>query len=309
MPDNNPILAPLSRWIASCTTNGVLSRNTVAVGIVVLDHLRRKCPLQPEEVQSARGEIKGARSGLKAILEKYGIPEKYLKEVTTRAGHQEGQRLFEAFGYGSALCNFSQEERDVFLARAIESLVAKAKEWLDRQQLKLSCDRQLGPSAWVEILLREAGARSGGKVEQHLVGAKLECRHPEIPIPNNPGHAGDVQTGRSGDFPVRSTVYHVTAAPGSAVLRKCKGNLETGLHPVLVVPRAETDRARHLADDQGITSRMTIIAIEDFIALNILEMSKGDQREFIGVLRQIIDTYNRRLEAVETDMSLKIDLE
>jgi hypothetical protein len=309
MKEINPILEPLSVWLEKCTTKGEVSRNTIAVGIVVLDHLRNKCPMEPSDVLSARGEIKVARSGLSAILEKYGIPTRYLKEVTTRAGHQDGQRLLEAFGYGQTLSVLPDAKRHEYLIFAIEMLAQMAKEWLNRQHLKVNCDRQLAPAKWVGNILLEAKGRSGGKVEQHLVGAKLERRHPDVDIPNNPSHAGDAQTRRPGDFIVGSTAYHVTAAPGSAVVEKCATNLTVGLHPVLLVPRDQTDKARHIAEDQGIAERMTIFAIEDFIALNIIELSKGEQEVFVTVLKSIVAAYNRRLEAVETDLSLKIEID
>ena len=81
------------------------------------------------------------------------------------------------------------------------------------------------------------------------------------------------------------------------------------MHPVLLVPRDQTDKARHIAEDQGIANRVTIIAIEDFIALNIIEMSTGQQQEFVNTLKKIVEIYNRRLQEVETDMSLKIELQ
>jgi hypothetical protein len=309
MSDTNPIIEPLAHWVQSCTNKGEVSRNTIAVGIVVLDHLRQKCPLEPTDVLSGRGEIKGARSGLPTILEKYDVPVRYLKEVTTRAGHQDGQRLFEAFKYGRSLAAIPQNQRDVFLKSGIESLVLRAKVWLGRQHLKINCDRQLSPAAWISNILVEAKGRSGGKVEQHLVGAKLSERHPEQAIPNNPGHAGDAQTGRPGDFVVGSTAYHVTAAPGLAVIEKCKLNLGAGLHPFLLVPREQVDRARHLSEAQAIADRMTIAAIEEFVAQNIIELSRGNQQEFVEILKSIIDKYNQRLEAVKTDLSLKIEIE
>lgn len=95
----------LNNWIASCTRGGKVARNTVAIGIVVLDHLRQKCPVLKVEVISKGGEVKGARSGLGNILEFYGISRGYLKEVTTRQGHQDGQRLFEAFNWGNNLAS------------------------------------------------------------------------------------------------------------------------------------------------------------------------------------------------------------
>jgi len=141
------------------------------------------------------------------------------------------------------------------------------------------------------------------------VGAKLEQRHPEVEISNFPGHASDAATGRVGDFAVGNTCYHVTATPSHGVIKKAASNLSSGLHPILLVPGDQVDKARHLAEDQGIAERIMIIAIEDFIALNIVEMSVGQQEQFTANLKAIIAKYNRRLEEAETDMSLKIELQ
>ena len=91
----------LQKWLESCTRSGRLSRNTIAVGIVVLHHLRDKCPVKSDEVISPGGEIVGSRSRLHKIMQTYDIskPEKYLKEVTTRQAHPDGKRLFEALEY------------------------------------------------------------------------------------------------------------------------------------------------------------------------------------------------------------------
>ena len=310
MPSQNPIAQPLAAWLDSCTRKGKISRNTIAVGIVILDHLHRKCPLAKSDVVSAGGEIVGSRHGLNDALERHGIPgQKFLKEVTTRQAHQDGQRLLELLDFGRGLAAMPVSRRNTLIRNSIESLVVRAHEWLSRQHFKLNLDRQYSPVAWIGNLLDEARGRSGGKVEQHLVGAKLEQRHPDIEIPNHAGHAADLQTGRSGDFIVGSTAYHVTATPGSGVITKCAANLASGLHPVMLIPRDQVNKARHLAEDQAIASRVTIFAIEDFIALNVVEMSKGDQREFVSTLKRIVDAYNRRLEEVETDMSLKIEIQ
>ena len=90
----------LAKWFESCTRNNKISRNTVAMGIVVIDHLKKNCPVSRDDVISQGGEVNGARSGLGKILESYGIPGAYLKEITTRQGHQDGQRLFEMFAWG-----------------------------------------------------------------------------------------------------------------------------------------------------------------------------------------------------------------
>lgn len=87
----------LAQWLESCTRSQKISRNTVAMGIVVLDHLRKNCPVSREMVISKGGEVTGARSGLVRTLKSYDIQDGYLKEITTRQGHQDGQRLFEMF--------------------------------------------------------------------------------------------------------------------------------------------------------------------------------------------------------------------
>lgn len=201
----------LEQWIQSCIRGGKISRNTVAVGIVVIDQLRRVCPVDKGVVVSPGGEIKGARSGLTSILESYGIPHHYLKEVTTRQGHQDGQRLFDAFKWGEKLCGLSKADRDQLLSGLVGILTARASDWLQRQNLRLQLDRRQSPAKWVQMIVDNARDRSGGVVEQHLVGAKLERRFEAIPIPNHPAHAADAQTAREGDFAVSNLVYHVTA--------------------------------------------------------------------------------------------------
>ncbi len=81
-----------------------------------------------------------------------------------------------------------------------------------------------------------------------------------------------------------------------------------GVHPVLLVPKRYVEKAKVYAEIAGIQNRATILAIEDFITQNIIEMSTQQQQDFFSTLKAIIDEYNRRLEEVETDMSLKIDL-
>src|SRR3990170_7312326 len=122
----------LNSWIASCTRGGKVSRHTVAIGIVVFDHLRKACPVTKDDAISQGGEVKGARSGLGNTLEAYGIPVSYLKEVTTRQGHQDGQRLFEQFDWGNHLLALTDDDRDSLLLDLIGALRTRASEWLQQ---------------------------------------------------------------------------------------------------------------------------------------------------------------------------------
>lgn len=300
----------LEQWLDSCTRRGgKISRNTFVVGIVILDRLRKQCPLSQSDIASSGGEIKHSRSKreLPRIYAMYGLPDNYLKEVTTRQSPQDGHRLLELFEWGGILMVLKADDRDQLLVGLIEFLVERAKEWLNREKLKVDLDRTQSPVSWIRLILGQAEGRSGGIVEQHLVGAKLAKRYPETPIPNHPAHAADAQTQRKGDFEVFRTIYHVTGSPTPGVIEKCIANLRAGLHPVLLVPEKTKQRAHVYAEDEIEAASITIVSIEDFVALNIIEMTTREQ-DFFGVLQDIVATYNQRLTEVETDLSLQIEM-
>src|SRR4051812_42842448 len=108
-------------WLESCTRNKKISRNTIAVGLVILDRLRYESIIGKQTIISRGGEITGSRAGLPKLLAKYGLPENFLKEATTRQSHQDGQRLLDAFEYGKAL-DQNLKKREPNLLRAIETL-------------------------------------------------------------------------------------------------------------------------------------------------------------------------------------------
>jgi uncharacterized protein DUF4928 len=301
----------LETWLQSCTRGKKVSRNTVAVGIVILDHLRRRFPPVRAEIVSGGGEIRGSRgTKLRGIFQKYGLPASYLKEVTTRQGHQDGQRLLTMCENDTVLATVSFPERDHILELLITRLASVANEWLSRPSLEMDLERRETPSSWVQQILIRVKGKSGGIVEQHLVGAKLERRYASenITIPNHPAHAGDLQTERQGDFVIGNTVYHITSTPGEQVIQKCSASIQRGEHPILLVPRDKQAAAVGLAEIQGIENQLSIVALEDFIALNIIELATVRKITLFDVFNEVISTYNRRLEEVETDMSLKINV-
>lgn len=297
-------------WLESCKRKGNVARNTVAVGIVVLDRLRGRCPVTREEMFSQTGgEVRGARGGgLQSTLGRYGIAGNYLKQASTRQAAPDAERLLQLLDYGQALAGLAPAARDKALLEGIAVLCGKASEWFRRQNLKINCNRAHSPATWIRSILKEAEGKSGGRVEQHLVGAKLQKRHPNKTIPNYPGHAGDAQTGRSGDFDIDRISYHVTTAPGPDVIRKCKANAESNRHPVLVVPRDKVEKARTIAEVEEVDKQLTILALEDFIANNVIEISVEQRTDFLSTLKDIIDEYNRRVQQVENEAALRIEL-
>lgn len=174
--------------------------------------------------------------------------------------------------------------------------------------LKLDIDRQQSPTAWVNLIVENAKQRSGGVVEQHLVGAKLQKRHKDLEIPNHPAHAGDHQTARAGDFTISTIVFHVTAAPSRHVIQKCAANIKAGLLPILLTPTEQANKAIALAEDEGIDKKIAIISIENFVASNIIELATEEKKDLFSIFQDIVQIYNRRLAAVETDLSLRIEI-
>lgn len=169
-------------------------------------------------------------------------------------------------------------------------------------------DPKHAPSTWISLILEEAKGKSGDIVERHLVGAMLERCHKNISIPNHPAHAGDRQTARAGDFTISQLVYHVTATPSRNVIQKCAENIKVGLLPILLVPGEQEFKAIALAQDEGIDKEIAIISIEAFVASNIIELATEENKDFFGVLQDIVQIYNRRLAEVETDLSLRIEV-
>lgn len=299
----------VNEWLTSTTRSGRISRNTVAIGLVILDWLAQHCPVFPKDIISDGGEIKGSRSGLPELLARYDIPRNYLKEATTRQGHQDGQKLLSLLDYGRSLCDLSSDQRKDVLAPSVQLLLDEAERWFRRQHLKVRCNRLASPLAWIQHILQQSAGRSGGLVEQHLVGAKLQRRFPNEKVQNLPGHAGDAQTGRPADFTVGTTAYHVTAAPAPALIDKCEANIDSGFHPVILVPRVKLQAAQVHAETKKLQNQITIMAIEDFVSINVIELSSGRQDDFLPILRSILDLYNQRLAEVETDLSLRIEIE
>lgn len=306
----------LDEWLRSCTRRSKLSRNTIAIGIVALHHIRTasSLPMARETVVSTGGEIRLSRgNSLRQLLEQYGIGAGYLKEVTTRQGHQDGQRLLDALEWGGLFAGLSRLERETILDALIATLIEKARLQLQQEAVRLKIDQNLSPWIWMRQILEATRERSRGVVEQHLVGAKLEARFPQQNFPAQPAHAADAPTKRRGDFELKTAsgdvVIHVTSHPTSALIEKCQENLRDRLLPIIITLREKEQSAVALAEDKGVADQIAVLPIDHFVAANLIELAAERNLSFIEVFREIIEAYNRRIEAAETDLSCKIRFE
>ena len=212
------------------------------------------------------------------------------------------------------LASCSDAQRVSVIDQLQQWLGGKVTEFFSRERIKLDLDPALPMERLLgEILssVRGSDATKSGAVAQHLVGAKLELRFRchGITIPNHPANAADQQTGRSGDFLVGDTAFHVTLAPAPALLDKCKENLRAGLRVVLIVPESKRAAARQLAELAGLQDRVGVGAsLEEFIGQNLEEMGLYTHADIRRQLRDLLETYNRRVSDAETDPSLLFDL-
>jgi hypothetical protein len=154
--------------------------------------------------------------------------------------------------------------------------------------------------------LDKARSTRGRDIEPQLVGASLAERYPGFKIPYFAVDDADVQTTPA--IRVEKVSYRVAAGDGKQVLPRCAEDARSGLHPVLLVRMKYRERAQWRAENEGIADSISILGIEHFLAQNIVALSTDRHQDNFMTLQSIIEEYNRRLEAVEADMSLKIEV-
>ena len=282
---------------------------TAAVLLQVLEDLKYKYDLEYQNYLTAKGaqikDISGSR--VKKILARYGETRKFLSEGgrTSRGGPRAVEKMLPFF---KELIPHSLDESERFdvLSAFQLFLVDRIREFFDRQKVKLVFDSRLSTWQIIHNLIKSA-SKKAGYVVQHLVGAKLELRFPDIAISNESGSTADAPTNRGGDFTIGNTVFHVTMSPKSQLFDKCLQNLREGLKVYLIVPDSLLAGTRQLAN-QFCSGQIAVESIESFLSQNIDEISIFKSDHLKKSLVSLINIYNRRVMDAEVDMSLMIEL-
>ena len=184
-------------------------------------------------------------------------------------------------------------------------------DFYDRQRIPLEIDFAKNTRHVIDRVLaaaREKGGNAVGAVAQHLIGAKLEIRHTDLEIGRDSYTTADEQTGRPADFTVNDTAIHVTVAPTEALLAKCQSNITSGLRPMILTSGDRVGAAQGLASNIGIEDSVTVRGVEEFVSGNVDEIAGYSRSCIRRVIRQLFDTYNRRVSDAETDPSLLVDM-
>jgi len=267
-------------------------------------------PLDPAELLAGRGgQVAGlGRARVQSILADHNITRVLAEEGgRTSRGSIDNMRAYVSF------LNALAAEGPVPLKEIEKWWVNRVRDFFAAKPMVLRLDSAKSLRALVGDVLEQAQKRQSespgtmyvGAVLQHLVGAKLEILIPET-VEHHGASVADEQSLRDGDFLVEDVVIHVTAAPGEALLRKCRRNLDGGLRPVIVTTGRGVTVAEALAGQQGVAERIDVFEAEQFIAGNLYELGKfaaSGRRETVETL---VERYNALVSQFETDASLKI---
>ena len=141
---------------------------------------------------------------------------------------------------------------------------------------------------------------------QHLVGAKLQ-----LIVGDKIEHFGasvaDNQSNRSGDFIIEDVCIHVTTSPTEALIRKCLNNINNGFKPVIITFHRGAIAAEELSIQFEIKDRLDIFEAEQFLAGNLYEIGKFNEKGRYTTAEQLIKAYNQIISDCESDPSLRIE--
>lgn len=287
------------------------ANGSIATALVVLNRLMTEYDLDfNAHVAKGGMQIKGAGgTAVATILRSFGEERPFAKEGgrTNRGGPSEVKALLIMLKRLN-LEAISEAKRNDKLYSMQSFLVDRVKDFHNRQKIKLTFNPAL--STWYiihNLLLTATSEGKAGYVAQHLVGAKLQLRFPNITVSNESASTADMQTKRPADFVIGHAAFHITVAPMSAVYEKCKHNISQGYKPILLVPDSKLVGARQNAEQLS-EQQIAVESIESFVSQNINEISNFDKNNLTIKFKDLIAIYNRRVDEVETDKSLMIEL-
>lgn len=267
-------------------------------------------PIDPANyVTEKAGQVSGLGGGnLKNVLADHGI---------TRTLSREGGRTSRgSMGIMNAYVSFINDLPRPVDFDAIESYwVEQVRIFFSAKPFKLNADSSKSMASTVDDLMAQArkrekenpGTTYAGTVLQHLVAAKLCLIIPDVEI--NGADVADAPTGRGGDFMVGDTAIHCTTAPGQPLMEKCGANIQAGIRPVIITIAERVKTARDLAEDAGISERLEVWDIQQFLSTNVYEHGLFEREERKRTVTKIIDGYNGIIDRYESDPSLKIDVD
>jgi len=271
-------------------------------------------PLKVSDFQTdSKGQVSGiGGANLKRILKDHGIT----RQLTSEGGRTSRGSMGLMMAYVTFL-NQLHERQAVNLDEAENYWAEEVRQFFNNQPFILSADASKTIRANLDDLFDQAkrreqqnrGTRYLGVMLQHLVAAKLQMILPDGSFEIHGASVADAQTDRSGDFVINNTSIHCTTMPGDLLMEKCKSNISAGSRPVIITIYDRVHTAMTLVEDAGLAGRVEIWDIQQFLSSNVLEHSSFVDGSRNITLGDIINRYNKIVEEVETDPSLRIEFD
>jgi hypothetical protein len=291
---------------------GQPAKGTIAAALIVLERLRGNCDLSIEaHLAEGEAQIAGlSLSSLRKILQRFDETREFPSEGgrTNRGNNKPVRQLLDRLKQ-SGLGDLPDQKRSDCIDEMQRFLVESLDAYYKLERIRFDFDAAKPARGLIGDILSKAQDRNqGGPMAQHLIGAKLAIRFPHIQIGNFTYSAADEQSGRSGDFRVGKTVFHVTIAPTMGHIARCAKNIQDGLGVFLIVNDTKLTTAKALLGTKGLEEKVAVESVESFVGQNISELAEFAPDKFSEKLAELLREYNRRASAVETDRSLLIEI-
>lgn len=288
-------------------------KGPLCVALVVTQHARKMgLPLDPDSLLTdAGGQVLGlGKASVQAVLKRHDITRVLAAEGgRTSRGSIGNMREYVSFLNGLAVAGTLDLD-------AVEAFwIERVHEFFAGKPFKIRLDSSRSLRTLVRDVIAQAedrqrnspGMQYAGAVLQHLVGAKLDCALGEGMFEHNSFSTSDAQSGRAGDFFIGDVAFHVTTAPGEAVVERCRDNINDGFRPIIVTTQRGLTAAEVLSENAGLGERIDVFEVEQFVALNLYEIGKFAAEGRRVAVGDLVTRYNEIVDEFETDPSLKIE--
>jgi hypothetical protein len=295
------------------TEHNVVTKGPLALLVQLTRMIQtRDFPLNPDDfLTENKGQVAGLGGGnLRKILNEYGMNQ----PLAAEGGRTSRGNMGLMIKYVEFLNEWNEAETIDF--KVVETFWAEqVREYFRNQPFTFSTNTSQTIVASFNELFEQArkrqkqnpGTQYLGTMLQHLVAAKLSIILPHDKFEIHGASVADSPTERTGDFAINNTIIHCTTAPGEPLIQKCKANIRNGCLPVIITIFDRVKTAYDLAVDAGISGRVEVWDIQQFLSTNINEHGLFDEQIRTTKLVDIIEGYNRIIDGKETDPSLKIE--
>ncbi|MDR3570138.1 MAG: DUF4928 family protein [Syntrophobacteraceae bacterium] len=209
-------LDTLTAWIGSPSDKekktGEILRYAVCAGLAVCEHAKYSFPLKDADYITDKNQVKTGGPFIQGSLDRFGIEKTYTSEGgrTTRGTVPAAIALANRLNALSEIEGLPAEERKALFDLLQKSLVELVRDFFSRQRLEVEFDFSDSATQFIRKIVATAKERNqAGAIVQHLIGAKLALRFPDLEIENHSYTTADKQLGRRGDFEIQDTIFHV----------------------------------------------------------------------------------------------------